>query len=32
MSTLQHQRIAELCEQFRLERIATEWPAPPRCP
>ncbi|USS95503.1 AAA family ATPase [Serratia symbiotica] len=27
MSTLQHQRIAELCEQFRLERIAAEWPA-----
>ncbi|USS95202.1 ATP-binding protein [Serratia symbiotica] len=26
MSTLQHQRIAELCEQFRLERIAAEWP------
>ncbi len=27
MSTLQHQRIAELCEQFRLKRIAAEWPA-----
>ncbi|WP_284700471.1 ATP-binding protein [Serratia symbiotica] len=27
MSTIQHQRIAELCEQFRLERIAAECPA-----
>ena len=27
MSALQHQRIAELCEQFRLDRIASEWPA-----
>lgn len=24
---LQHQRINELCQQFRLERIASEWPA-----
>ncbi|WP_447835703.1 IS21-like element helper ATPase IstB [Aeromonas salmonicida] len=27
MNALQHQRIAELCEQFRLDRIAFEWPA-----
>ncbi|MFT2799012.1 IS21-like element helper ATPase IstB [Serratia sp. N21D137] len=27
MSDLQHQRIDELCQQFRLDRIASEWPA-----
>ncbi|MBA3136116.1 ATP-binding protein, partial [Salmonella enterica] len=27
MSDLQHQRIEELCQQFRLDRIASEWPA-----
>lgn len=24
---LQHQRISELCAEFKLERIASEWPA-----
>ncbi len=27
MSTLQHQRITEFCQQLKLERIAAEWPA-----
>lgn len=25
--SLQHQRISELCADFKLERIASEWPA-----
>ncbi|CNB99781.1 Uncharacterised protein [Yersinia frederiksenii] len=25
--SLQHQRISELCADYKLERIASEWPA-----
>ena len=27
MTSLQHARIAELCEQLKLDRLASEWPA-----